>query len=399
MVLSRLTKITGPGVATDTNWVGNNADFTGITTTATSFNIGVTTIHSNLIQSHNFVSTGVVTAVSFVGDGTGLTGVANTDFVVGTAITMGTANFTGNVTIGGTLTYEDVTNIDSVGLITARDGIVVSDATESNSPTTGSVKLSGGLGVVKNIYTSGGAYVQGSAGLNVSHSIVSAALDVDDFLDVGSNIKLGNAGVITATSFVGSGAALTGIDATAIKDSGGNVKIQAQASGAMYTGIHTFSSGAEVGSNIKLGNAGVVTATSFTGSGANLTSLPAGQLTGTVADARISTLTASKLSGALPAISGANLTNLDASDLASGTIPDARFPATLPAISGANLTGLASREFYGFTGIGNSLSLTTTNSGADNIDGATYAAFEESFTGPSGISFSINTSGNLIMSV
>ena len=39
---------------------------------------------------------------------------------------------------------------------------------------------------------------------------------------------------------------------------------------------------------------GVVTATSFSGSGANLTSLPAGQLTGT-----------------LPAISGANLTNLN----------------------------------------------------------------------------------------
>ena len=67
--------------------------------------------------------------------------------------------------------------------------------------------------------------------------------------------------------------------------------------------------------------------------------------------------------------------------------------------SGANLTGLASREVYGFTGIGNSLSLTTTNNGADNIDNATYVAFEESFTGPSGISFSINTSGNLIMSV
>ena len=49
-----------------------------------------------------------------------------------------------------------------------------------------------------------------------------------------------------------------------------------------------------------------------TGSGANLTNLPAGQLTGTVADARISTLTASKLTGALPAISGANLTGIDA---------------------------------------------------------------------------------------
>ena len=66
---------------------------------------------------------------------------------------------------------------------------------------------------------------------------------------------------------------------------------------------------------------------------------------------------------------------------------------------GSNLSGLASREVYGFTGIGKSLSLTTTNSGADNIDNATYAAFEESFIGPSGLSFSINTSGNLIMTV
>ena len=35
------------------------------------------------------------------------------------------ADYSGNVTIGGTLTYEDVTNIDSVGLITAREGIEV----------------------------------------------------------------------------------------------------------------------------------------------------------------------------------------------------------------------------------------------------------------------------------
>ena len=66
---------------------------------------------------------------------------------------------------------------------------------------------------------------------------------------------------------------------------------------------------------------------------------------------------------------------------------------------GSNLSGLASREVYGFTGIGKSLSLTTTNSGADNIDNATYAAFEENFIGSSGLSFSINTSGNLIMTV
>ena len=66
---------------------------------------------------------------------------------------------------------------------------------------------------------------------------------------------------------------------------------------------------------------------------------------------------------------------------------------------GSNLSELASREIYGFTGIGKSLSLTTTNSGVDNIDNATYVSFEESFIGPSGLSFSINNSGNLIMTV
>ena len=36
-----------------------------------------------------------------------------------------TASFSGNVDIGGVLTYEDVTNVDSIGLITARNGVVV----------------------------------------------------------------------------------------------------------------------------------------------------------------------------------------------------------------------------------------------------------------------------------
>ena len=98
-------------------------------------------------------------------------------------------------------------------------------------------------------------------------------------------------GVITATTI--NATTFQGVDSTALKDPAGNVKVQAQASGAVYTGIHTFSSAIDIGSNIKIGNAGVVTATSFTGSGANLTSLPAANLT-----------------GALPAISGANLTNL-----------------------------------------------------------------------------------------
>ena len=67
--------------------------------------------------------------------------------------------------------------------------------------------------------------------------------------------------------------------------------------------------------------------------GSNLTNLNADNLaSGTVPDARFP--------ATLPAVSGANLTNLDADDLASGTVPDARFPATLPAANGSALTNL-----------------------------------------------------------
>ena len=90
-------------------------------------------------------------------------------------------------------------------------------------------------------------------------------------------------------------------------------------------GVITARAGVLVGSGITLSKDGDVFFTGVaTGNGSGLTNLPAANITGT-----------------LPAISGANLTNLDASDLASGTIPDARFPATLPAVSGANLTGMA----------------------------------------------------------
>ena len=158
-----------------------------------------------------------------------------------------------------------------------------------------------GLGTVT--YTDTGIVVSGivtatlfegslasTPGLVATGIITAQSLDVDDFISVGSNIHLGNAGVITATSFSGSGANLTGIDATALKDPGGDVIIQAQDSGAVFTGIHTFStSGATLdGSGIKvstgatispIGNAsftGIVTASSFIGDGSSLSNLPAG---------------------------------------------------------------------------------------------------------------------------
>jgi hypothetical protein len=83
------------------------------------------------------------------------------------------ADYSGNVTIGGTLTYEDVTNIDSVGLITAREGIEVG-----------------------------------------ARPGVAASVSVD-----------GNAvfsGIVTATSFVGSGANLTGLSGVSVANQSDN---------------------------------------------------------------------------------------------------------------------------------------------------------------------------------
>ena len=66
------------------------------------------------ITSHNVHSSGIITATRFDGPFTNLN-------------VTGVTTFGGSVSIAGTLTYEDVTNIDSVGLVTARDGIFLPD--------------------------------------------------------------------------------------------------------------------------------------------------------------------------------------------------------------------------------------------------------------------------------
>ena len=67
--------------------------------------------------------------------------------------------------------------------------------------------------------------------------------------------------------------------------------------------------------------------------------------------------------------------------------------------NGSGLTGVTSPEIYGFTGIGSNLQVRTTGGGVDNITGDQYAAFEQVFFASSGITFSINTSGNLIATI
>ena len=88
--------------------------------------------------TNGFIVTGVCTATSFSGNGAGLVGVASTDNIdtstnavlsgivtAGTLSVSGNATVAGNLGVAGVLTYEDVTNVDSIGVITARDGLRV----------------------------------------------------------------------------------------------------------------------------------------------------------------------------------------------------------------------------------------------------------------------------------
>ena len=132
----------------------------------------------------------------------------------------GTLSVTGNVSVGGTLTYEDVTNIDSVGIITARSGI-----------------------------------------------------DVDDFISVGINFHLGNAGVVTATSFIGNGSGLTGVTASGtgilVKNSGSTVGTAGTINFGNNLSVGTLSAGAVTinATSADPGNSDVQVAYTVSGSG------------------------------------------------------------------------------------------------------------------------------------
>ena len=115
--------------------------------------------------------------------------------------------------------------------------------------------------------------------------------------------------------------------------------------------------------------AGIVTATTFSGSGASLTSLPAAQLSGTLpalSAANLTSIPAANVTGTLPAISGANLTNL----------PAANVTGTLPAISGANLTNLTAANLTGALPAISAASCTSIP--AANIVGLATAGFNRS---------------------
>ena len=92
----------------------------------------------------------------------------------------GASTFSGNVTIGGTLTYEDVTNVDSVGVITARLGIRVGAGQSIGSDGAAVVYYGDGSnleGVVSGVETKEGGTSKGTeqTSLNFTGATVSSS--------------------------------------------------------------------------------------------------------------------------------------------------------------------------------------------------------------------------------
>jgi len=180
--------------------------------------------------------TGVITATTFSGN------------ITGTA-----ATFTGNVSIAGTLTYEDVTNVDSVGLVTARTGIVVSaggvNIVGGGLTVTGistfanDVRFRGG--VIENVsaattYTSGDALVLELDVRNSTtyrYSMVGGNIGIVSFKNMPADTENGSTVTVlfTQQSSTPSGAGNT----TAATGIGTNCTVIPFVSGAAIAGIST----------------------------------------------------------------------------------------------------------------------------------------------------------------
>ena len=210
--------------------VVGDAEVSGVIT-ATTFSGDVTGDitgdASGLTGTASVNTTGIITAASFSGSGSGLTGVASTDNIItsgivtitnatdSTSTTTGALQVTGgvgiglslsvggDVSIGGTLTYEDVTNIDVVGLITARSGIQYGTAGAAGSITSSGDAVFVGI-VTAVTYYGDGSNLEGiSAGI-ATQANTASGITSTLYLGSAQDHKCTTTGFVTFTTSGGS---------------------------------------------------------------------------------------------------------------------------------------------------------------------------------------------------
>ena len=265
------------GTTIDVSISGGGGAGAGGTWSNYDSNAGVTTTKKVKIQN-NLEVTGVTTSTGgFVGALTGN---------VSGNIAGATGSFTGNVSVGGTLTYEDVTNVDSVGLVTARTGvrIVGGGLTVAGVSTFhNDISIPGNSDILM-----GGATDDTTGSLKIYNNsnrffeIVSTSKEAY-IRNIGSNANgisiNANASVTLGGGGSGGFSVQAESDGTAkLYGPGPLLKLQTTLGGISITGTSTCTGSVQVGSGQSFGSS-TGSAAVYYGNGSNLTNLPAAGLT------------------------------------------------------------------------------------------------------------------------
>ena len=179
-------------------------------------------LHSNLSQGilfgyNTIAATGTNTNVDLrlESKGSGLVYIIDSLQAQAGINVTGNATVTGNLSVGGVLTYEDVTNVDSVGIVTARNGLKVTGGTSNFSGTSHFVGIARfNETIVGTARTAIKLTCTDESTDTTTYPLFVAATTGDQFPKTGTNLSFNSAnGTLTATTFSGSGASLTSLPA------------------------------------------------------------------------------------------------------------------------------------------------------------------------------------------